>query len=233
MSRITTDQQEWLQARLELLQAEKAHARATAALAAQRREMPQLRIERDYRFRGEAGDLGLADLFDGCSQLIVQHVMFGPDADVGCPMCSFWLDGVDPMCVHLRARDVKFVAVSRAPLERLLAYRERMGWGFDWVSSGVSEFNVDFHVSATQAELAAGSVYYNYADGPARMSDMHGTSVFLRDEDGAVYHTYSTYARGLDAMNAAYAYIDLTPKGRDEAELPFSMAWVRRHDEYT
>lgn len=232
MTTVTQDYQQWLAARRKLLDAEKAHARASAKLAAARRQLPARPLDQDYVFESETGSVRLLDLFEGCSQLIVQHVMFGPDADAACPMCSFWLDGVDPMRPHLRARDVNFVAVSRAPVAALSAYRQRMGWGFDWVSSGANNFNHDFQVSPTQAELEAGETQYNYARTTARMQDMHGASVFLRGEGDQVLHTYSTYARGLDPMNAAYAYLDLTPVGRNEDDLPFSMAWVRRHDEY-
>ncbi len=232
MGDITTDKQNWLEAREKLLAAEKAHARATAELAAQRRAMPKLPVAKEYRFASTGGEVGLIDLFAGRSQLIVQHVMFGPDADLACPMCSFWLDGVNPMTTHMNQRDVSFVAVSRAPVAALQAYRERMNWHFDWVSAGDGDFNRDFHVSPSAADLEAGETYYNYRQTPATMSDMHGVSVFERDATGQIFHTYSTYARGLEAMNACYAYLDLTPKGRNEDDLPFSMAWVRRRDEY-
>lgn len=228
----TTSREQWVRARLELLEREKEYTRAGDKLAALRRALPRLKLEEKYVFDGRAGSVSLDELFDGKSQLIVQHIMFGPDWDVACPVCSFWADGFDPMIVHLNQRDVSFVAVSRAPIEKLEEYRKRMGWGFTWVSSAKNSFNFDFGVSATADEVAAGTMTYNYREAPIRGDELHGTSVFARDRNGAVYHTYSTYGRGLDRMNAAYAYIDLTPRGRNEGDLPFSMAWVRRHDEY-
>ena len=231
MTEIVTDRDTWLAARRALLEKEKAHARAGDELAAQRRALPKMPVE-NYVFDGTDGAVTLAELFDGCSQLIVQHIMFGPDWDEGCAICSFWADGFDPMVVHMRQRDISFVGVSRAPVDKLAAYRDRMGWTFPWVSSLNNRFNFDFGVSLSPEDQASGTVNYNYADVPARMDEMHGTSVFERTDTGALLHTYSTYGRGLDPMNAAYGYIDLTPKGRDEDDLPFSMAWVQRHDRY-
>lgn len=230
---VTEDPLRWLAARQELLAAEKAHLKAADALAAARRNLPKLKVSKIYRFDSVQGEVELAELFAGRSQLIVQHIMFGPDWDAACPICSFWADGYNPMLPHLAQRDVSFAAVSRAPLEKIARYQSRMGWSFPWVSSGNSDFNYDFGVSARAAELQVGRMRYNYQDDvPIRGDEMHGTSVFQANEQGEVLHTYSTYGRGLDPMNAAYAYLDLTPQGRDEAALPFSMAWVKRHDEY-
>jgi predicted dithiol-disulfide oxidoreductase (DUF899 family) len=213
----------WLNERAELLAAEKELTRQRDAVAARRRELPWVRVETPYRFHSEAGDCDLADLFDGHGQLIVWHFMYGVDWHEGCPSCSFWADGYDGLRPHLAARDTAIVAVSRAPLDQLLAYRSRMGWSFPWVSSEGSSFNADYGVSDVST--------YNYADLDTPVDELPGLSVFARD--GAdVFHTYSCYSRGLDQLNAAYAMLDLTPKGRDEAELPWPMAWLRRHDEY-
>jgi len=227
-----TDRAEWLRARIALLEEEKAHVRAGDEIAARRRALPKLKLEKDYIFKCPQGAVKLSELFDGRSQLIVQHFMFGPDWEEGCPSCSFWADGFDPMIVHLNQRDVSFAVVSRAAIDKLEAYRKRMGWDFTWVSSLDNSFNYDFKVSATESQTAAGTMTYNYAESPVRGSESHGTSVFLKDADGTIYHTYSTYGRGLDRMNAAYGYLDLTPNGRNEGDLPYGMAWVRRHDEY-
>jgi predicted dithiol-disulfide oxidoreductase (DUF899 family) len=222
--RIAT-REDWLAERLALLAREKALNRARDELAAARRALPWVRIDKPYRFEGAGGPLGLADLFAGRSQLALYHFMFGPDWQEGCPSCSFWADGYDGMAVHLAARDVTLAAASRAPLAKLLAYRDRMGWRFPWVSALGSDFNADFGVTLPEA---GGT--YNYAP-TRRTGEMPGLSVFVRDGD-AVFHTYSTYARGLDPLNSAYQILDLTPKGRDEAGLPWPMAWVRRHDRY-
>ena len=231
MSEITQDREVWLKARRALLEQEKAHARAGDELAAQRRRLPKFEVQ-DYVFDGKDGQVNLSDLFQGRSQLIVQHIMFGPDWDEGCPICSFWADGYDPMIIHMQERDISFVAISRAPIDKLEAYRARMGWNFTWVSALNNAFNFDFGVSLSEEDRQSGTTTYNYAEVPARMDEMHGTSVFERTNDGKLLHTYSTYGRGLDPMNAAYGYIDLTPQGRNEGDLPFSMAWVKRHDSY-
>ena len=222
----------WLEARKALLDREKALTRQRDALTAARQELPWVEVTEDYRFESENGAVGLPDLFGGRSQLIVSHFMFGPDWEAGCPSCSFWADGYDPMVVHLAARDVAFAAVSLAPLASLLAYRDRMGWRFPWVSSLTGRFNMDFNVSFDEDALAAGPVSYNYRETSMRGSEAPGLSVFCRDEAGRLFHTYSCYARGLDAMNAAYQLLDIVPKGRDEQDLPFPMTWVRRRDEY-
>lgn len=223
---------EWLTARQAHLEKEKQFTRLRDELVADRRQLPWVRVDKAYRFRSPTGELGLSELFANCSQLIVQHFMFGPGWDEGCPMCSFWGDNFNGTTIHMAHRDVSFVAVSRGEIDRIEAYRQRMGWDFPWVSSLASDFNFDFHVSFTDEAMAKGEVYYNFRNTSFPSSEGPGVSVFVRNDRGEVFHTYSCYARGLDNLNAAYHYIDLTPKGRDEAQLPFPMAWVRRHDSY-
>ena len=223
---------EWLKARLELLAAEKEFTRQRDALTRRRMAMPWERVEKSYRFEGPNGALSLADLFDGRSQLIVYHFMFGPDWEEGCKSCSFWADNFNGIPIHLNHRDVTFTAVSRAPFAKINAYKKRMGWSFPWVSSDGSDFNFDYHVSFTPEQIAAGKAYYNYDGRPNTMSDEVGVSVFYKNETDEVFHTYSCYGRGIDMLNGAYNYLDLAPKGRDEAGLEFPMAWVRRHDQY-
>ena len=223
--------EDWLQARLELLAAEKDLTRQRDALTRRRMAMPWERVAKPYRFEGPKGALSLADLFDGRSQLIVYHFMLGPDWEEGCKSCSFWADNFDGIPIHLHHRDVTFTAVSRAPLAKIEAYKKRMGWSFPWVSSYGSDFNYDFHVSFTEEQLAAGKVDYNYGlvEG---YEELPGLSVFYKNERGEVFHTYSCYARGIDMVNGAYQFLDLVPKGRDEDGFEFSMEWVRRHDQY-
>ena len=223
--------EEWLKRRLEHLQKEKDLDKQRDALSAERRELPWVEVTEPYVFDTEDGEKSLADLFDGKSQLIVQHFMFGADWEAGCPSCSFWADGFDGFAVHVTQRDANFIAISTAPLDTLLAYRKRMGWDFPWVSSGRCSFNQDYGVTFTQEQLESGEASYNFGSSAAHGSECPGTSVFAL-QDGKVFHTYSTYARGLDRLNGAYHYIDILPKGRDEAGLPFAQAWVRRHDEY-
>jgi predicted dithiol-disulfide oxidoreductase (DUF899 family) len=223
---------EWLKARVELLAAEKAFTRQRDALTRRRMAMPWERVEKSYRFEGTDGVLSLADLFDGRSQLIVYHFMFGPDWAEGCRSCSFWADNFNGIPIHLNHRDVTFAAVSRAPLAKINAYKRRLGWSFPWVSSYGSDFNFDYQVSFTPEQIAQGNAYHNYEVRPNTMSDEVGISVFYKDEQGAVFHTYSCYGRGVDMLNGAYHYLDLVPKGRDEDGLQFTMQWVRRHDQY-
>ena len=223
--------EEWLAARKELLAEEKAFMRQRDTLSAKRRQLPWVKVEKNYTFQGPNGECSLADLFGDKSQLIVQHFMFGEDWEEGCPSCSFWADGFNGMTIHMAHRDAAFVAISNAPYPKLEAYKKRMGWTFNWVSSHGSSFNFDYRVSYTKEQLGSGSADYNFGKSFAS-EEAPGTSIFAKDAAGNVYHTYSCYARGLDNMNAAYQYIDLLPKGRDEDELPFSMAWVRRHDQY-
>jgi len=230
MNKILNDAK-WRQARLELLEQEKALQRSRDALAKKRQALPWRKVDVDYTFDTENGPASLAGLFGDASQLIVYHFMYHPNWDAGCKSCSFWADSYDRSVEHLRARDVALVAVSRAPLEILLGYRKRMGWSFPWVSSAASSFNYDFGVSFTPEQLDAGAVEYNYRMDTGRPEELPGISVFARDGDD-VYHTYSTYSRGLDAYNATYQLLDIVPKGRDEDSLQFSMEWLRRRDEY-
>jgi predicted dithiol-disulfide oxidoreductase (DUF899 family) len=222
---------EWLVARKELLAAEKEFTRRRDELSRRRRSLPWVRLDKNYVFDGPNGRESLADLFEGRSQLIVYHFMFGPDWDAGCKSCSFWADNFNGIVPHLKSRDVSLVAVSRAPLPKLQAFAERLGWSFKWLSSYGTDFNRDFQVSFADAEAGA-KVDYNYELRTFPSNEAPGISVFSKDADGTVFHTYSCYARGLDMMNAAYHYLDLVPKGRDEANLSYPMAWVRLRDEY-
>jgi predicted dithiol-disulfide oxidoreductase (DUF899 family) len=194
--------------------------------------MPWERVEKAYAFEGASGRLTLEDLFEGRSQLLVYHFMLGPDWEEGCKSCSFWADNFNGIPIHLAHRDVTFTAISRAPLEKIDAYRGRMGWSFPWVSSYGSDFNFDYQASATPEEIAAGRAYYNFEIRQNRVSEMVGVSVFYRSGPGEVYHTYSCYGRGVEMVNAAYHFLDLVPKGRDEDGFRFPMEWVRRHDQY-
>jgi len=223
---------EWLVARQELLRKEKAFTKARDELSAARRALPWERVAKDYAFETPRGRASLSDLFDGRGQLIVYHFMLGPDWEEGCKSCSFWVDNFNGIDVHLRHRDVTLLAVSQAPLAKIEAYRRRMGWSIAWASSFGSDFNFDYQVSFRPEDVAAGKAVYNYAPTKTTMSELPGISVFFRDEAGTVFHTYSCYARGLDMLNGAYHYLDLVPKGRDEAGLPSTMSWLRRHDQY-
>ena len=223
---------EWLEARKQLLLKEKSYTRQGDALAAERRNLPWVRVERDYVFEAPGGNQSLADLFEGRSQLIVQHFMFGPDWKEGCPSCSFMADHVGGALVHLAHRDVTFVAVSRAPLSQIEGFKKRMGWGFKWVSSAGNDFNFDYGVSFTKEEMAKGKVNYNYGMEDFPSEEAPGISVFYRNDAGDVFHTYSTYGRGVEVMMGTYRLLDLVPKGRDEAGLTSTMAWVRHHDRY-
>lgn len=224
-------QEQWLTARKALLAQEKEFTKARDALSEQRRALPWVKIDKPYVFDTANGKQSLADLFDGRSQLIVYHFMLGPGWKDGCPSCSFLADHFDGAAVHLAQRDVTLVVVSRAPLAEIEAYRKRMGWKFKWVSSYANDFNHDFHVSFTPEEKARGKVEYNYIMTEFPSEEAPGLSAFIKT-DGQVFHTYSSYGRGLDILIGAYNFLDFAPKGRDEASLPWSMAWVRRHDEY-
>ncbi len=226
-----TTREDWLAARKALLEEEKAFTRARDALSAKRRALPWVRIDKPYPFEGSQGSLTLSDLFGSRRQLIVQHFMFAPEWEKPCKNCSFWADGYNGIVAHLAQRDTAFVAVSRAPVEKLEARRRKMRWTFPWVSSGEGDFNYDFAVSFRDGDLASGAATYNYAAKQGPMKDLPGISAFVR-ADGAIYHAYSCFARGLDLMNPAYNYLDLTPLGRQEEELPFPMSWVRLRDEY-
>ena len=223
---------EWLAARKQFLNKEKEFSRLRDDLSRQRRELPWLKVEQSYVFDGPDGKETLGDLFGGRSQLIVYHFMLGPGWEEGCPSCSFLMDHADGALVHLNARDVTLLAVSRAPLPQIEAFKKRMGWRFKWVSSYGNNFNYDYHVSATKEEIAKGKMYYNYEMEELGVEELPGVSVFYKDDAGDVFHTYSCYARGGDILIGTYNYLDLTPKGRDEDGLAFSMAWLRHHDRY-
>ncbi|HTV57973.1 MAG TPA: DUF899 domain-containing protein [Verrucomicrobiae bacterium] len=219
---------EWLAARKQLLAKEKAFTKQKDAISAERRNLPWVKIEKQYVFEGPNGKATLADLFENKSQLIIYHFMFGPDWEEGCPSCSFLMDHTDGALVHLAQRDVSFRAVSRAPFAKIDAFKKRMGWKFKWVSSYGTDFNYDFHASFDDKEKAD----YNYEIGQFPSAEGPGLSVFYKDEAGNIFHTYSTYARGTEATAGTYQFLDLVPKGRDEDGLPFTMAWLRHHDRY-
>lgn len=223
---------DWLAARLALLDDEKALTAAYDRVAAQRRTLPWVRLEQDYVFDTADGPQPMSALFQGRRQLLVQHFMLGPGWPQGCPSCSFMADHLDGIAVHLAHRDIAWLAVSRAPLDEIERFRERMGWRFRWVSSHGNAFNRDFHVSFTPEELAEGEVDYNYGRRAFPSSEAPGLSVFVRDADGALFHSYSTYGRGVEAMMGAYRLIDLTPAGRDEHNAARPMDWLRHHDRY-
>lgn len=230
MQHAVVSQSEWLKARKALLAEEKEFSKARDQLSAARRELPWVKVEKTYVFDGPAGKETLADLFAGMSQLMIYHFMLGPGWVQGCPSCSFLADHFDGANIHLAQRDVSLVVVSRAPLAEIEAYKKRMGWTFKWVSSHGNDFNHDFHVSFTKDEMKNGAEY-NYATSKILSEELPGLSAFIK-EDGTIFHTYTTYARGLGILVGAYNFLDMAPKGRDEGGLPSTMAWVRRHDEY-
>jgi predicted dithiol-disulfide oxidoreductase (DUF899 family) len=224
---------DWIAARKAYLIEEKAFTRARDALARKRRELPWERVDKQYAFDGPSGKETLADLFGGKSQLIVYHFMLGPGWEAGCPSCSYLADHFDGSVVHLAQRDVSFAVISRAPLAEIEKFKKRMGWRFKWLSSFGSDFNADYQVSASAQEKAGGKAMYNYEIVDKFPSEERpGASVFYRNAAGEVFHTYSTYGRGLDILIGAYNFLDLAPKGRDEDGLAWSMAWVRHHDRY-
>jgi predicted dithiol-disulfide oxidoreductase (DUF899 family) len=222
--------EKWLAARKALLVKEKAFTRLRDRLSRQRRALPWVKVDMNYVFDGPTGRETLSDLFDDRSQLIVYHFMFAPDWDAGCKHCSFWADNFDKIIVHLNHRDVTMVAASRAPYSKLAAYQKRMGWNFKWVSSGGTDFNFDYHVSFTPEEEANKKALFNYKMQDPDSSDREGASIFYKDAKGNIFHTYSTYARGIDMVNTAYHYLDLVPNGRDEEKT--GPSWLRRRDEY-
>lgn len=222
----------WITERRTLLAHEKELTRLHDRIARERRALPWVHIEKNYVFDGPEGRRTLADLFEGRRQLLVQHFMFGPGWEQGCPSCSFMADHIDGMNVHLAHRDVTLLVVSRAPLAEIERFRQRMGWQFTWVSSHGSDFNHDFGVSFTPEELAKGEVNYNYGMRPFPSEEAPGISIFYKDDAGEVFHTYSTYGRGVEVMMGTYNLLDLTPKGRDEHNPEFTMDWVRHHDRY-
>jgi predicted dithiol-disulfide oxidoreductase (DUF899 family) len=223
---------EWLTARKNLLAKEKQLTRDHDAIAAERRQLPWVKVERDYVFDSPSGKKTLADLFGGKSQLIVYHFMFGPDWKEGCPSCSFNMDHTDGALVHLAQRDVTFTAISRAPLSKIEAFKKRMGWKFNWVSSHDTDFNYDYQASFTPEQIAKGKVEYNFDLVEFPSAEAPGISVFYKDKDGNIFHTYSAYARGSENTINTYNFLDYVPKGRDEDNLPFAMAWLRHHDRY-
>jgi predicted dithiol-disulfide oxidoreductase (DUF899 family) len=223
---------EWTSARKELLAKEKEFTRQRDEISRLRRELPWEKVEKLYNFDTPSGKQSLADLFDGRHQLIVYHFMFGPGWSEGCPSCSFLADHFDGSTIHLANRDTTLVVVSRAPIEQIEAFKKRMGWKFKWVSSFGLDFNFDYHVSFTKEDIDKGNIYYNYAKGQFPSEEAPGASVFYKEENGDVFHTYSTYGRGLDIFLGAYNFLDITPKGRDEDGLAFTMSWVRHHDKY-
>ena len=223
---------QWIEERKALLAREKEFTRLRDQLSRQRRELPWVRVDKDYVFEGASGKQTLGELFAGRQQLVVYHLMFDPSWEEACSRCSFWADNFNGVLVHLNQRDVTLVAISRAQFAKLAAFQKRMGWSFNWVSSFGNDFNRDYHVSFTPEELEHGEIIYNYAPIKTSMTERPGISVFYKDQAGTIFHTYSCYSRGLDMLNVAYHYLDLTPKGRDEDGLPFPMAWVRYHDAY-
>jgi len=222
---------EWLAARKALLSLEKEETKLRDKVRAERLALPWVKVDKAYTFNTPEGRKSLADLFDGRSQLVVYHFMYGPDWEAGCPGCSFLADHIDGMLPHLNHHDVTMIAVSRAPLEKLMAYRRRMGWKFPWVSSHGSDFNFDYHVSFTKEELASGKVLYNYRETPSAEAhdELPGLSAFFKDEDGTVYHTYSDYARGGEELLGTLMVLDRAPKGRNETG---TLSFVKRKDEY-
>jgi predicted dithiol-disulfide oxidoreductase (DUF899 family) len=230
---LTVSREKWLQSRLELLAAEKDLTRRADQVAQLRRQLPWVELDKPYRFEGPSGQVALAELFEGRRQLLIQHFMLAPGWEQGCPSCSYMADHTDGMTVHLAHRGVTFVAVSRAPFAEIERFRRRMRWQFKWVSSYGSDFNYDFGVSFTPEQVAAGKIDYNYGNWPLVGEEWPGISVFYKDDAGRVFHTYSTYGRGVEVMMGAYRMLDLTPLGRGEREDTFyKMEWVRHHDRY-
>jgi len=224
--------EEWLKSRQELLSKEKQFMLQRDELSAARRQLPWVKVEEDYLFEDSDGQHRLLDLFRDKRQLIVQHFMFGEDWDEGCPSCSLWADGFNDAVTHLGARNAHFIAVSNTQYSKIATYKKRMGWNFDWLSCLGSRFNTDYQVSFTPAQIDSGKAEYNYRESAISMDELPGISVFTKDSTGQIYHTYSSYARGLDNLNVTYQLLDLLPEGRDEDALDFTMAWVRRRDQY-
>ena len=225
-------QKEWLAARLELLREEKELTKLHDRVAARRRELPRVKMTKPYIFDSPRGPVSLADLFEGRSQLMVQHFMLGPGWEQGCKSCSFMMDHSNPCVPHLKARDVSFAAISHAPLAEILPFKKRMGWAVNWVSSHGTGFNQDFHVSFTEEEIERGGVDYNFGKMDFPQTEAPGISVFARDDAGDVYHTYSTFGRGVEVVMTTYRLLDLVPKGRNEENDEYGMEWLRHHDRY-
>jgi predicted dithiol-disulfide oxidoreductase (DUF899 family) len=225
-------EEQWITARLALLAEEKAFTRERDRLSNKRRALPWVEVKKDYVFQGTDGAVRLGDLFDGRSQLVVYHFMFGPDWEEGCPSCSLLCDHVDGARQHFEHNDVSFVAVSRGATEKLDAYRRRMGWKFRWVSSALCDFNLDFHVSFPKGSRERG-VFYNFGERPdPEIDELPGVSVFYKEADGTIYHTYSTYGRGGETFLGVYAWLDVVPKGRNETKKGNLTDWIKRHDRY-
>jgi len=223
---------DWVTARTAFLKKEKEFSKLRYELSKQRRELPWEKVEKNYDFEGHNGKVTLSDLFDGRSQLIVYHFMFGPNWAEGCPSCSYLGDHFDGMLPHINSRDVSFTAISRGPMPQIAAFKIRMGWKFNWVSSYETDFNYDYNVSFKPEERAKGRVHYNYSETNFPSEEGPGASVFFKDAAGDIFHTYSTFGRGLDIFLGAYNFLDIAPKGRDEEGLAHTMAWVRHHDKY-
>lgn len=232
MQHQVVSREDWLAARTELLRKEKEFTRLRDQLTAERCALPWVKVDKTYLFDGPNGPETLTDLFDGRSQLVVKHFMFGPDWSEGCVGCSFEMDQVQGALIHIKHHDVSYAVVSRAPFPKIEAYRQRMGWPIKWVSSYSNDFNFDFHVSFTQEEIANNTAYYNYRSGARVADEMSGRSVFYKDEDGQIFHTYSSFARGGEMFLGSYAFLDITPKGRDETINGNLTDWVRHHDRY-
>lgn len=229
MAASIVNKEQWLTQRLALLEQEKEFLKLKDKLSQQRAALPWVKVDSDYQFDTEHGSKSLEQLFGNCSQLLVYHFMYHPNWQEGCKSCSFWADNYNGTQAHLAQRDVQLIAISRAPLAQLLQYKQRMGWSFDWVSCGNNRFNYDYQVSFDQGSE---HYYYNYQDRTGSVTELPGISVFNKNADGEIFHSYSCYARGLDLLNSSYQMLDLTPKGRDEEQLDYPMAWLKRHDEY-
>jgi predicted dithiol-disulfide oxidoreductase (DUF899 family) len=232
MKKNVVSHSEWIEARKAFLVKEKEFTKMRDQISQLRRELPWEKVEKDYEFEGPNGASRLSDLFQGRNQLLIYHFMLGPDWDAGCKSCSFIADHFNPAIVHLNQRDVSMVAVSRAPMKVLEQYKKRMGWDFLWVSSFKNDFNQDYNVSFSEEEVERGDAYYNYKEKGFPSTEAPGASVFYKDKDGTIYHTYSVYERGLDMFITAYHYLDIVPKGRNESDLSYTMEWLKRHDEY-
>lgn len=222
----------WIEERKKLLIREKALNKERDEISAVRRKLPWVKVESNYVFEGKNGKTTMKEMFEGRSQLIVYHFMYGPDWKQPCKSCSFWADQFERNVVHMKQRDITMVAISRASTDQISAIQERLGWTFPWYSSGENSFNYDFNVSFTEEQIESGNSMYNYTIGGGVMDDLPGVSVYAMGDDGEVYHTYSSFSRGLDPLNSAYQFIDLTPKGRDEDNLSYGMEWLRIRDEY-
>ncbi len=232
MKKTIVSHSEWIEARKSFLVKEKEFTKLRDQISQQRRELPWEKVKKDYEFEGPNGTTRLSELFYGRSQLIIYHFMYGPDWDAGCKSCSLIADHFNPAIVHLNQRDVSMIAVSRAPLNMLEQYKKRMGWDFLWVSSLKNDFNHDYNVSFSEEEIERGDAYYNYKEKGFPSTEAPGASVFFKDEDGTIYHTYSVYERGLDMFITAYHYLDIVPNGRNESNFSYTMEWLKRHDEY-